>query len=38
VTIPGAVFLLPAEAPEQMAEVIIEALPNAAARSYVARR
>ena len=38
VTIPGAVFLLPAEAPEQMAEAIIEALPNAAARSYVARR
>ena len=34
VTIPGAVFLLPVEAPEQIAEVIIEALPaSAAARS-----
>jgi hypothetical protein len=34
VTIPGAAFLLPAEAPEQIAEVVIEALPgSAAARS-----
>ena len=33
VTIPGAVFLLPVEAPEQIAGVIIEALPNAAATS-----
>jgi len=31
VRIPGAVFLLPVEAPEQIAGVIIEALPNAAA-------
>lgn len=29
VTIPGAVFLLPAEAPEQVADVIVEALPRA---------
>jgi hypothetical protein len=35
-TLPG--FLLPAEAPEQIAEVIIAALPNAAAGSHVARR
>jgi pimeloyl-ACP methyl ester carboxylesterase len=37
VTIPGAAFLLPVETPEQIAEVIIEALPNATARTYVAR-
>jgi pimeloyl-ACP methyl ester carboxylesterase len=31
VTIPGAAFLLPAEVPEQIAEVIIESLPSSAA-------
>ena len=33
VTIPGAVFLLPVEAPAQIAAVIIEALPSATATS-----